>query len=54
MRKFETPEIEVVMFMNTEVISTSSGEGYEGSVDEGGIGFSSAGSASQPTMEIPF
>lgn len=51
MKKFETPEIEVVMFKTNDVISTSTG--YEGSVDEGG--WSSQGaSASQPAMEIPF
>lgn len=54
MKKFETPEIKVVMFQTNDVISTSSGEGYEGSVDQGGIGYSSAGSASQPASEIPF
>lgn len=52
MKKFETPEIKVVMFQTNDVISTSSGEGYEGSVDEGGIG--SQASAPQPASEIPF
>lgn len=54
MKKFETPEIKVVMFQTNDVISTSSGEGYEGSPDNVVIGSSSHGSASQPTMEIPF
>lgn len=54
MKKFETPEIKVVIFKTNDVISTSSGEGYEGSPDNVGIGSSSHGSASQPTMEVPF
>lgn len=52
MKKFETPEIEVVMFKTNDVISTSTG--YEGRVDDFVIGGSSAGSAAQPTMELPF
>ena len=53
MKKFETPEIKVVIFKTNEVISTSIG--YEGSPDDVVIsGHSSYGSASQPTMEIPF
>lgn len=53
MKKFETPEIKVVIFKTNDVISTSTG--YEGSPDDFVIGGSSAhGSASQPTMEIPF
>ena len=52
MKKFETPEIKVVMFQTNDVISTSAGEGYEGSAEQGGINPSA--SASQPAMEIPF
>ena len=52
MKKFETPEIKVVMFKTNDVISTS---GYVDNMGEVEIGGSSAhGSASQPTMEIPF
>ena len=51
MKKFETPEIKVVMFKTNDVISTS---GYEESKGEVGWDSSAPGSASQPTMEIPF
>lgn len=50
MKKFETPEIKVVMFQTNDVISTSTG--YEGSVDIGGI--KPQDSAPQPLSEMPF
>ena len=55
MKEFETPEIKVVMFKTNDVISTSV-PGYEGNLGEGewGANSSASGSASQPTMEIPF
>ena len=53
MKEFETPEIKVVMFKTNDVISTSV-PGYEENMGEGGWGSSAPGSASQPTMEIPF
>lgn len=52
MKEFETPEIKVVMFKTNDVISTSGG--YEESKGEVGWDSSAPGSASQPTMEIPF
>lgn len=52
MKKFETPEIKVVMFQTNDVISTSSGEGYEGSAEQGGI--NPLASAPQPASEFTF
>ncbi len=51
MKEFETPEIKVVMFKTNDVISTS---GYEDNMGEVEWNSSAPGSASQPTMEIPF
>ena len=51
MKKFETPEIKVVMFKTNDVISTSTG--YEGSPD-GSEWSLSAGSAPQPLDYMPF
>ena len=52
MKKFETPEIKVVIFKTNDVISTSVGQSYEGSVDMGGI--NPQDSASQPASEFTF
>lgn len=53
MKKFETPEIKVVMFKTNDVITTS---GYEGNVGEGDLDsyFSAGSSASQPASEFTF
>ncbi|WP_178667868.1 hypothetical protein [uncultured Eubacterium sp.] len=55
MKKFETPEIKVVIFKTNDVISTSV-PGYEGNVGEGDLDsyFSAGSSASQPLTEMPF
>lgn len=36
MVKFESPEIDVVMFSETEVITTSTDGGYSGNENQGG------------------
>ncbi|MDO4365106.1 MAG: hypothetical protein Q4C99_11325 [Clostridia bacterium] len=57
MKKFNTPEINVVKFMNEDVITTSSNEGYSNNETTGNIGnlfgFATQ-AASDPTGEIPF
>ena len=49
MKKFETPEIKVVMFQTNDVISTS---GYEGIPDQ--VVINPSDSASQPASEFTF
>lgn len=57
MKKFDSPQINVVKFMNDDVITTSSGGGYSGNettADLGKLfGFTTQSAADQD-MDIPF
>lgn len=57
MKKFNTPEINVVKFLNDDVITTSSGEGYSNNETTGNLGnlfgFTTQ-AASDQNADIPF
>lgn len=57
MKKFNTPEINVVKFLNDDVITTSSGEGYSNNETTGNLGnlfgFITQ-AASDQNADIPF
>ena len=53
MKEFETPEIEVVMFLSNDVISTSFGENYGG--NEGGYEWEAIPSSpASQSDDLPF
>lgn len=56
MKKFESPEINVVKFMNADVITTSGDGGYEnsGDVSPFNLGTFSLQPASDQTGDLPF
>lgn len=56
MKKFESPQINVVKFMNADVITTSGDGGYEnsGDISPFNAGTFALQPASDPGNEIPF
>lgn len=54
MKKFESPQINVVKFMNADVITTSGGYDLGGDVSPFNAGTFALQSASAPEDEIPF
>lgn len=54
MKKFESPQINVVKFMNDDVITTSTGYDAGGSFDGDGFYGFSLQSASDQTGDLPF
>ena len=54
MKKFESPQINVVKFMNDDVITTSGGYDLGGDVSPFNVGTFSLQPASTPEDEIPF
>lgn len=56
MKKFESPEINVVKFMNDDVITTSTGDGYGSGGTYEGDGFYgfSLQPASDQGIDVPF